>query len=155
MRGDGTVPRVSATPLDLHEEAGAMYSNERHGSLQNADPVLVQLRGLLSDPRQKQAKFRAISGLGLRMELQEVVLTGEPMSVSVWPEREPAQPLRVEVEDADTGAPLASAALKQQADGAYRGEVAPLPEGVCRVQVGGGPETEPVTELVAILPPGS
>ena len=39
---------VSSTPLEIKDEAGAMYSNERHGSLQNADPVLNQLAGVVT-----------------------------------------------------------------------------------------------------------
>ena len=44
--GDGTVPRVSATPIEFPHEEGAMFAAERHGSLQHNDSVLVQLAGL-------------------------------------------------------------------------------------------------------------
>jgi hypothetical protein len=38
--GDGTVPRASAVPLELSEEALATYLGERHGSLQRNEYVL-------------------------------------------------------------------------------------------------------------------
>src|SRR5262245_20517012 len=49
--GDGTVPRVSATPIETDgwkPEYQPMYSADRHASLQNADPVQLQLRGILT-----------------------------------------------------------------------------------------------------------
>jgi hypothetical protein len=46
--GDGTVPRPSATPLELEDDKGAAFSAERHASLQNDDHVLLQLTGVLT-----------------------------------------------------------------------------------------------------------
>ena len=51
VRGDGTVPRVSAIPLEFDEtEARAdLYVATKHGSLQNADAVLTHLAGRITD----------------------------------------------------------------------------------------------------------
>ena len=46
--GDGTVPRFSATPLELSASHREIYVSEQHGSLQNFDPALVNLLGVLS-----------------------------------------------------------------------------------------------------------
>ena len=49
LGGDGTVPRVSAIPIELSADpSSAMYAATQHGSLQNADPVITQLTGVLS-----------------------------------------------------------------------------------------------------------
>ncbi len=42
--GDGTVPRVSAVPIELSEEYRDTFVAEQHASLQNNDQVLLQLR---------------------------------------------------------------------------------------------------------------
>ncbi len=39
LDGDGTVPRVSAVPLELSDNPSATYAATQHGSLQNADAV--------------------------------------------------------------------------------------------------------------------
>ena len=49
-KGDGTVPRVSATPIETDDWGGyqPMYSSDKHGSLQNDDAVRTQLLGILT-----------------------------------------------------------------------------------------------------------
>jgi hypothetical protein len=42
--GDGTVPRISATPLELGNQPAAVYFVEIHGSLQNNQYILDNLR---------------------------------------------------------------------------------------------------------------
>lgn len=42
--GDGTVPRVSAVPIELSEGYRDTFVAEKHASLQNNDQVLLQLR---------------------------------------------------------------------------------------------------------------
>jgi pimeloyl-ACP methyl ester carboxylesterase len=46
--GDGTVPRFSATPLQESDSHREIYVAEQHGSLQNFDPALVNLLGVLT-----------------------------------------------------------------------------------------------------------
>jgi hypothetical protein len=48
MEGDGTVPRVSATPHELAGKQAEFFVDERHASLQNFDAVLVDLIGHLN-----------------------------------------------------------------------------------------------------------
>jgi pimeloyl-ACP methyl ester carboxylesterase len=74
--GDGTVPRVSATPIEFPHEEGAMFAAERHGSLQYNDGVLAQLAGLLSG--QDTARVRAGTAAGL--ELDDAFGPGEPIT---------------------------------------------------------------------------
>ncbi|MGH9269795.1 MAG: lipase/acyltransferase domain-containing protein, partial [Ilumatobacteraceae bacterium] len=46
--GDGTVPRISATPLELSDAQREVYATESHSALQNIDSLLVQLAGLMT-----------------------------------------------------------------------------------------------------------
>lgn len=46
--GDGTVPRVSAEPIGHVAGSSSAFFATRHGSLQNADAALVNLRGLIN-----------------------------------------------------------------------------------------------------------
>ena len=63
MGGDGTVPRVSSTPIEtdsLQPAYQPMYSSEQHGSLQLAEAVQTQLRGILT--ARPLGSFRAVQG---------------------------------------------------------------------------------------------
>ena len=62
--GDGTVPRVSATPLELADQSREIYAPDQHGSLQNSTGPLTQLIGLLS--ARPTSTFRGgLAGFGL------------------------------------------------------------------------------------------
>ena len=49
LGGDGTVPRVSASPQEAKSDQDAMFSSDKHGSLQNADGVHTQMRGWINE----------------------------------------------------------------------------------------------------------
>ena len=79
MGGDGTVPRVSSTPIetdDLQPAYQPMYSSEKHGSLQLAEAVQTQLRGILT--ARPLSGFRAVQGV--RVEADDLLATGESLS---------------------------------------------------------------------------
>jgi pimeloyl-ACP methyl ester carboxylesterase len=78
--GDGTVPRVSATPLELSDQGREIYAPDQHGSLQNGTGPLTQLIGLLS--ARPTSTFRGgTSGFGLEMD--EMFAADEPISAVV------------------------------------------------------------------------
>ena len=151
-KGDGTVPRVSSTPLEVKDEAGAMYSNERHGSLQNADPVLNQLAGVATAEALRTDRFKAVAGTALALELEEAYLDTEPVWVRVTPAEALAEPLQVVVEDAETGAEFARQSLAGASGGALAAELPALPSGVYRLTVDGDPGAEPVHDLFTVVP---
>ena len=151
MGGDGTVPRVSATPIEIQDEAGAMYSNARHASLQNADPVLLQLQGIVDEERRQQAAFRAGRAAAMSVDFSESVFEGEPVRVDMRPSAAPAGPVRARLESVQ-GEELAAAPLRKQADGAFTGELAPVAPGAYRIRVEGGQGLQPVSDLLAVLP---
>jgi hypothetical protein len=44
LGGDGTVPRVSGTPIELDNASREVYQAQMHGALQNADSTLANLK---------------------------------------------------------------------------------------------------------------
>jgi pimeloyl-ACP methyl ester carboxylesterase len=150
--GDGTVPRISATPVELEREANAMFASERHASLQNEDGVLVQLRGVMSGLDIDFPGFRdAFPTIGLGLELDDAYQTDEPVPVRVHPEEEPAESLLVQVCDAETNEEVARETLTPADDGWHEAELRPLQEGAYRLTAFGSGRVEPVTDLFVVL----
>jgi hypothetical protein len=56
--GDGTVPRISATPLEMSEAHREIFVAETHASLQNFDAALVNLTSILTGTQIDLSKFR-------------------------------------------------------------------------------------------------
>jgi len=83
LGGDGTVPRVSATPIELDGRPidQGVYAPERHASLQNALSVQTQLRGLLT-PVEDRDRFRDARG-GLNLLLDDLFAGGEDIPLAV------------------------------------------------------------------------
>jgi hypothetical protein len=78
--GDGTVPRVSATPLELSGEGREMFVYAKHGSLQNTDAVLAHFDGLVTGLRLDQDKYRAVER-ALALDVEDVFFDDEPIAV--------------------------------------------------------------------------
>jgi pimeloyl-ACP methyl ester carboxylesterase len=146
--GDGTVARVSATPIEFSQEEGAMFAAERHGSLQNNDSVLVQLAGLLSV--RDTSRVRAGPGSGISLDIEDAFGPEEPVAFRVRSE-DPTAELTILLSRADTGAEVARVELRP-GDGWRAGEVSPLPPGSYRMTVVGQSSVEPVTDAFVVLP---
>jgi pimeloyl-ACP methyl ester carboxylesterase len=143
--GDGTVPRVSATPIELSHEEGAMFAADRHASLQNNDAVLVQLAGILSG--QDTSRVRAGSRLGL--ELDDAFGSDEPFTFNVQTE-DPMAELSALITRADTGEEVKSLAVGA-GSGWRTPEIPPLQPGSYRLTLIGPSEVEPVTDAFVVL----
>ena len=157
--GDSTVPRVSATPLEVEHEENAMFAAQRHASLQNDDPVLTQLAGVLSGVDLDLSAFRDLPTVRVSLDIDDIYEVGEPLVVRARTEQGSAEPLLAVVEDAvrppDDEQPVevARAALRPSDGGWQSAELAPPPEGAYRITVFGGGAVEPVTDVVAVLSP--
>ncbi len=146
--GDGTVPRVSATPIEFPHEEGAMFAAERHASLQNNDPVLVQLAGILSG--RDTSRVRAGSNIGL--DLDDAFGPDEPIAFKVRSE-DPVAELTAVLSRADTDDDVARIALG--AGEGWRGtEIAPLSPGAYRLTVVGESAVEPVSDVFVVTGTG-
>ena len=84
--GDGTVPRMSGTPIEMNDAKREVYAAETHGALQNADGTLANLKGVLTRDKIDFRKFqRAEDAATLTLEVDDVVLAGEALSLRVRP----------------------------------------------------------------------
>jgi len=129
--GDGTVPRVSATPVELSDRGIEIYAPDQHGSLQNSTGPLTQLIGVLSAT--PTATFRGgTSGFGI--DIDDLFTAGEPVSATITTD-DPSRPVDAVVADAATGRSLLEAHLTADGDGAFRASWPPLPAGDYRMTV--------------------
>ena len=147
--GDSTVPRVSATPLELSDAHREMYAGTAHGALQNADAVLTNLIGVLSGFALDLGAFRAAPRARLGLRLQDVYWPDEPVSLQVRCERA-GLALRCAVTDTASGREVGQASLTA-AEEWKSIEVAPLPRGAYRIGVTGPPEVEPAGDVFAVV----
>jgi pimeloyl-ACP methyl ester carboxylesterase len=150
--GDGTVPRPSATPLELGDDEGAAFSAERHASLQNDDHVLLQLTGALTGNTIRWDRFRgALPMTDVSLDVDDLYADSEPVVVRARPERDPDGELIAVAVDVETDEERARQPLVARDDGWYDAELGPLPEGVYRVTAFGEGTVEPVSDLVSVL----
>lgn len=154
MGGDGTVPRVSSTPIETDSwepQYQPMYSADRHASLQNADPVQTQLVGILS--ARPLGAFRSVQGV--RLEAPELLAVGEPLDVRALPDRA-SLTLVATVTDLATERPaMPPVELHRDSDEVHSAALPPLPPGDYRVAVQGAGSSaglvDPVHGLVCVV----
>jgi pimeloyl-ACP methyl ester carboxylesterase len=152
--GDGTVPRVSATPLELSNQDREVYIKERHASLQNSDQALTQLSGVFSRQSLDQRKYDFVPQTGIGLDVDDAFLAGTPIPVRAMAEAEWAT-LTATVEDAGSGAQVASAPLAPASDGWHDAAIGPLPAGSYRITVDGGDGVDPATDVFVVFDEGS
>jgi pimeloyl-ACP methyl ester carboxylesterase len=152
LSGDGTVPRVSATPIEY--KGDPMYAATRHGSLQNADPVLVQLRGVLTSLYLNLDTFRkgdtSPGQAHVSLAVDDLYWTGQPITIRARADQE-NKALIATLFDADTGAEVASRPLIGSIDGWQHGELAPVGAGVYRIAVSGDKSVTPVADIFEVI----
>lgn len=158
MDGDGTVPSVSATPLELSNKDREVYVKERHASLQNSDHSIDQVTGVLRRQAIDQKRFFAPQA-GLSLDIEDSYLSNQPVDISALPEVEWAS-LSATVEDAtvqDERDPyvVATTGLEPQSDGWHRATVGPLRAGTYRITVRGEGAIDPVTDVFGVFDEGS
>jgi hypothetical protein len=129
--GDGTVPRVSATPIELADQGREIYAPDQHGSLQNATGPLTQLIGVLS--ARPTANLRGgISGFGLQID--EIFDIDEPIMATVTSD-DPSPTVDAAIVDVATGRSVLESRIEVDGDGSYRAGWPPLPSGDYRLTV--------------------
>ncbi|MBP2479228.1 hypothetical protein JOF53_008100 [Crossiella equi] len=159
--GDGTVSRASAIPIELSDVYGELAVPERHSALHNSGVVRTVLRNWLL--RLQAGGLREIRGPGaalveppgLRLDLDDAFLPGEPVSVRVRPTGPDPGELLATVEPVGHRAPSVLVPLRRNGDG-WVGSVAGLSSGLHRLAVNAvadGPKTpHPVHDLFEVLP---
>lgn len=146
--GDGTVPRVSATPIEMGSDPAGMYAAERHASLQNFDPVLQQLHGLLSGLELDLSIYYAVN-TRLSLDVEDAFLSEESISVAVRPE-DPSVPLVASLTD-ERNQVVARRDLPPVEEEWRSVTFDPQPAGLYRVTVRGEHGVDPVTDVIGVF----
>lgn len=159
--GDGTVPRVSATPPEQKDVSRAMFTEHLHGSLQNIDAVLEQVRGVLT-ARQVQV-FRGrkalLADVHYGLFVDDFYEVGQTARFVVEParlaegvrERVQAANVAGMIEDASTGQPQTVVNFRRDIDGLYRGETKLSREGDFRLVITSGDKRPRASDSFAVI----
>ena len=147
MGGDGTVPRVSATPIELSDAGRDVFSAERHASLQNNDGVLTQVEGILKTGSMNLSAFQRPT-VNLSVGLDDAYLQTEPVVITARPDAS-VTGLQAQITSLESSAKRI-VTLMPNADGRYVGETPPLSEGTYRVIVYGDTRVQPVTDVFMV-----
>jgi hypothetical protein len=145
--GDGTVPRLSASPYAVEPSSPSLrYVMDKHGGLPANQPGFVELEGVLtaSDIVARAAEF------DVGVACDDVTVAGETLEVEIT--TDPGVVVDVVVTDDAGGAQQRSIAT-DRGDGAYHATVDGLAPGghLVRVSVRGAGDV--VTTPVVVLPP--
>lgn len=152
--GDGTVPRVSAIPLEFDEarQRGDMYATPKHGSLQNSPAVLDHLIGRINDFHTDFGGFRGVSlaedEIGIKTP--DLAITGMPVTIRISP-RSP-RPVELSIYASRNDAPIRVVSLPAQDEPWMTCHLEPLPEGVYRA-VATAKASLPTEEAFAVVNP--
>lgn len=145
--GDGTVPRVSATPLEYSKAGLEMFAATKHASLQNANAVLTQLFGLISGLSLDLGRFRKPLGR-IALQVGDLYRTNEPIVIKAAPNR-PTSDLKATICERTTNTVVARPSLTAS-DEWHRGQCGPLGEGLYQVEVT-GEGLEPSADAFAVV----
>lgn len=166
--GDGTVPRVSAIPIEQSDDHRGGFVPELHSSLQRHPGVLADLRGRLQQlqarrvaaVRGPEEEAAALASSALSVDVADLYLAGEPFRLRAWlratPEtvEELGAPEALIRPAADTAAPPVRRVLVPDANGWTLADDHPLAPGVYRLEVrttrGGPLAPSPVHDVFAV-----
>lgn len=148
LSGDGTVPRVSATPLEYSDASNEMYAATQHGSLQNADAILVQLAGLITGLTIDLGSFRGESEKTIGVEVEDMFFHDEPVTIRAHLFGGKTDALTATITGKGDGASR-TVQLHESGDGWYAGTQAPLAEGGYQVRID-GPNAQPAADVFVV-----
>jgi pimeloyl-ACP methyl ester carboxylesterase len=156
-RGDGTVPRVSATPLELSESRREIFSGTKHASLQNGDATLVNLDGILTGLYFNLGTFRrhTVDPRTVSLEVGDLHWTAEPIVVNARlssPGEEDGGDHRLiaHLTDRTANRPVDAREMTRRSDRDYTVAFDPPDEGIYEVRVTGGAGVEPAEDAFAV-----
>ncbi|MDF0667789.1 MAG: hypothetical protein P0119_17200 [Nitrospira sp.] len=149
LDGDGTVPRLSATPIELSKSKVETFVACPHASLQNFDPVRVQLRAALEDV--DISELKAVGPEAISIDLLDAYSTGESFCVRARCESSegPMQAVLTNLETSVTTEHEFDARVSK--DGWQELWVPSLQPGAYRIRVAADDNAEPIEDLFVVL----
>jgi hypothetical protein len=148
--GDTTVPWISAHPGDTVPVEAGTYFIECHGSLQNSDDILVDVRNLITRLTEGAGVIqRAATADGISLYLEDWFAAGP---VEIAASTSVPYALHADIVDVDTGAPVGERVrLQLEADGRQTATIPAMTGGVYRVTVAGDGNVRAVTDVFMVL----
>ena len=150
--GDSTVPRVSATPIELSTEGREIFAACAHASLQNDDAVWINVEGILTGQSIDLSfyKGKPLEQIPVALSVEDAYLSDEPVVLRARPEK-PLSSLEAQIVNAATKEVFA-ASFKEDGDGWMSATTAPLPKGGYRVTVYNSEDrARPVADAFAVV----
>lgn len=149
LGGDGTVPRFSATPIELSGGRVETFVACPHAGLQNFDPVLVQIRAALQDV--DISELKATEADAISLEITDAFTAAEPFHARAKC-MTALDPLKATLTNLETGE-IRSHEFEFESDTEswQRLDTPPLPPGTYRIRVEANGQAEPVTDIFMVM----
>jgi len=150
-RGDGTVPRASAIPLELDNDPRAMYPGARHASLQYTDSVLTHLEGLITAMYLDFGSFQVLEDPRgqLSLDVDDAYSASEPVTVRLQSST-PGLTLTVRVDRAESDEVITQA-VGPVDESWTEVDLGPLASGMYRISATAPFGVQPVMDIFAVL----
>lgn len=147
--GDGTVPKISATPLEYRGFNTEMFTTTKHGSIQNADAVLTQLKGVVTGLTINWDRYqRAVPAGTVSMAVEDIYWDHEAVVVRTETSGIDGR-LCATIVDSNTGMEAGRIELRADADGCQSANFGPLTASPYEVTVTGS-GIEPVKDSFVV-----
>lgn len=146
-RGDGTVPRVSATPPEWDDPSRGTFTATKHDSIQNAEASHVGLEGILTGLTFDLGDFLR-AGPTLAVEAGDLYFRDDPVVVRAEVEADESEPVVARLDGPDGALPPVP--MVRVAEDRYEAAFGALPPGDYAATVSGGGADTPVTEAFTV-----
>lgn len=152
--GDGVVPRISGTPIDLGDSpANTLYVGTTHASIQNANAVLQHVIGVLSGfnlPLRvfRKSKTRPMPAF-VKVSVPDILFSDEAFAISADPSHEVAG-MRLTVQSIVDRRVIYSGSMSPGLDGGFLSEKLHLKPGAYRIHIDGA-AVQSVDDAFAVL----
>lgn len=155
LRGDGTVPRFSATPVELSNQRLESYAATCHASLQNAEGVLHHVSEALAalDLDLGGAEYRAAwlpETFNLALDVEDAFWDNEPVVIRVSSDILPSPALLAVVNEVDRNTEIARINFPAGGTGWRSAELPPLSPGIYRCRVEGFGGAKSTSDIFAV-----
>jgi hypothetical protein len=151
LEGDGTVPRLSATPIELSDAKVESFASCPHAGLQNFDPVRTQIRATVEDI--DISEFKAIAPEPISLELDDAFSSSETFHARA--RYASLDPIRASLTNLDTEEKReAEFEIEPGGQAWQRLALPPLAVGTYRIQIDAGENADSISDVFVVLGEG-
>lgn len=147
LYGDGTVPRLSATPIELSKTKIETFVACPHASLQNFEPARVHMRATLQDVDISELMAQKPEGISLHMD--DAFAAGEAVRARAFCDGV-LKPMQATLQNLDTLTTIEYELKPTGRAGWQELDAGALPEGAYRVHLDAGDVADPIEDLFIV-----